>query len=154
MGHRAIRRVGSLTLSTKHLPRDVLEKVLAHDAPFAELYGFVVEEYGEGTATVRLPYNQKLIRPGGTINGPAMFALADFAMYIAVMGAIGPVSLAVTTNMNIDFLRKPADTDLIGEVSLLKLGKRLAVGRVDIHADGEKELCAHVTGTYSIPPRE
>ncbi|MBO6863942.1 MAG: PaaI family thioesterase [Alphaproteobacteria bacterium] len=135
------------------LPREELDRILATEAPFSAHYGFVVEDYSAGTARVRLPYDDRHIRPGGTISGPSMFALADFAMYIAVMGAIGPQALAVTTNMSIDFLRKPADADLIAEVQLLKLGKRLAVGRIDIRAEGDRDLCAHVTGTYSIPPR-
>lgn len=135
------------------LPREELDRILATDAPFSEHYGFIVEDYSAGTARVRLPYDVRHIRPGGTISGPSMFALADFAMYVAVLGAIGPEAMTVTTNMTIDFLRKPADTDLIAEVQLLKLGKRLAVGRIDIRAEGEADLCAHVTGTYSIPPR-
>ncbi|MDW3207275.1 MAG: PaaI family thioesterase [Alphaproteobacteria bacterium] len=140
-------------MPSEMLPRAELDRILATEAPFSEHYGFVVEDYSAGTARVRLPYDDRHIRPGGTISGPSMFALADFAMYIAVMGAIGPQALAVTTNMSIDFLRKPAEADLIAEVELLKLGKRLAVGRIDIRAEGDSELCAHVTGTYSIPPR-
>ena len=81
-----------------------------------------------------------------------MMALADFAMYVAVLASIGPVPLAVTTNLNINFLRKPAPRDLIGGGRLLKLGKRLAVGEVTIRSDGEEEPVAHVTSTYSIPP--
>ncbi|MDF1750296.1 MAG: PaaI family thioesterase [Alphaproteobacteria bacterium] len=135
------------------LSRAELDHILNTDAPFSVHYGFVVEDFGSGSATIRLPYDARHTRPGGTISGPAMFALADFGMYIAVMGAIGPVALAVTTNMTIDFLRKPADRDLIADVSLIKQGKRLMVGRVEIHADGEDDLCAHVTGTYSVPPQ-
>lgn len=135
------------------LTKSELSQILSKDAPFTEHYGFRVESFGDGKALVRLPYHEKHIRPGGTICGPAMFALADFGLYVAVMGAVGPVPLAVTTNMTIDFLRKPSETDLLGAVSLIKLGKRLAVGRVDLYADGDTELCAHVTGTYSIPPR-
>lgn len=135
------------------LPREELDRILNTDAPFSAHYGFVVEDYDAGTARVRLPYDDKHIRPGGTISGPTMFALADFSMYIAVMGAIGPKALAVTTNMSIDFLRKPAEADLICEVRLIKLGKRLAVGQIEIRAEGDADMCAHVTGTYSIPPR-
>ena len=135
------------------LSRAELDHILNTDAPFSAHYGFVVEDFGSGTATIRLPYDACHTRPGGTISGPAMFALADFGMYIAVMGAIGPVALAVTTNMTIDFLRKPADRDLIADVSLIKQGKRLMVGRVEIRADGEDDLCAPVTGTYSVPPQ-
>ena len=83
-----------------------------------------------------------------------MMALADFAMYVAVLAAIGPVPLAVTINLNINFLRKPAQRDLTAEARLLKLGKRLAVGEVTIRSDGEEEPVAHVTSTYSIPPRQ
>ena len=80
-------------------------------------------------------------------------ALADFAMYVAILAAIGPVALAVTTNLNINFLRKPAQAGLVADVRLLKLGKRLAVGEVLIYSEGEDEPVAHVTSTYSIPPR-
>jgi uncharacterized protein (TIGR00369 family) len=83
-----------------------------------------------------------------------MMALADFAMYVAVLAAIGPVPLAVTINLNINFLRRPAARDLIAEARLLKLGKRLATGEVIICSHGETEPVAHVTSTYSIPPEE
>jgi len=99
------------------------------------------------------------IRPGGTISGPTitisgptMMALADFAMYVAVLATIGPVPLALTINLNINFLRKAAPRDLVAEARLLKLGKRLAMGEVTICSDGEAEPVAHVTSTYSIPP--
>ena len=80
-----------------------------------------------------------------------MMALADFAMYVAVLAAIGPVPLAVTINLNINFLRKAAPRDLVAEARLLRIGKRLATGDVTICSDGEKEPVAHVTSTYSIP---
>ena len=80
---------------------------------------------------MRQAYQAQFIRPGGTISGPTMMALADFAMYVGVLASIGPVPLAVTINLNINFLRKPAARDLIAECRLLKLGKRLAVGRGD-----------------------
>jgi acyl-coenzyme A thioesterase PaaI-like protein len=73
-------------------------------------------------------------------------------MYVAVLAAIGPVPLAVTINLNINFLRKPAQRDLVAQAALLKLGKRLATGEVTIRSDGEEEPVAHVTATYSIPP--
>lgn len=112
-----------------------------------------VEELGRGQVVVRLPYSPALIRPGGTISGPAIMTLTDYALYIAVLSAIGLVELAVTTNLNINFLRKPDNTDLLAEARLIKLGRRLAVGEVWIHADGKDEsLVAHATGTYSIPP--
>jgi uncharacterized protein (TIGR00369 family) len=114
---------------------------------------FRVEEVGHGTARLRMAYDARNVRPGGTLSGPSMFTLADLAFYVAVLGAIGPVGLAVTTNLNINFLRKPAPRDLIASCRLLKIGKRLAVGEATLLSDGEDEPVAHATGTYSIPPR-
>jgi uncharacterized protein (TIGR00369 family) len=112
---------------------------------------YKIEETRHGFARVRMWFGYHLLRPGGTISGPAMFALADMAMYAAVLASIGPVALAVTTNLNINFLRKPGQRDMLGEARLLKLGKRLAVGDIALHSDGEAELLAHATGTYSLP---
>ena len=80
-----------------------------------------------------------------------MMELADFAMYVALLASIGWVPLAVTTNLNINFLRKPTQHDLLAVVRLIKLGKRLAVGDICIKSEGEKEPVAHATATYSIP---
>jgi uncharacterized protein (TIGR00369 family) len=112
---------------------------------------YKVEETRHGFARVRMCFGDHLLRPGGTISGPSMFALADMAMYAAVLASIGPLALAVTTNLNINFLRKPGQRDMLGEARLLKLGKRLAVGDIALHSDGETELVAHATATYSLP---
>ncbi len=106
-----------------------------------------------GFAEMRLDYAARFLRPGGTISGPSMFALADLAMYAAVLSAIGPVGLAVTTNLNINFLRRPGPTAMIARARLLKLGSRLAVGDIALYSEGEAEMAAHATSTYSIPPR-
>src|SRR5262252_6705371 len=111
--------------------------------------GVSIEEIWHGGAQVRQAYREDFIRPGGTISGPTMMALADFAMYVAVLGAIGPVPLAVTTNLSINFLRKPGPADLLAEAKLMKLGKRLAVGEVAIRSADSVELVAHATSTYS-----
>ncbi|MFW2077267.1 PaaI family thioesterase [Acinetobacter sp. ULE_I010] len=95
------------------------------------------------------------LRPGGTISGPTMMALADFALYVAIMGEIGLIGLAVTTNMNINFLRKPSGgVDIRGVCKLMKVGKALVVGEVFIYSIDNDEPVAHVTGTYSIPPQK
>jgi uncharacterized protein (TIGR00369 family) len=114
--------------------------------------GLAIEAVWERGCRVRQAFRQRSVRPGGTISGPTMMALADFAMYVAVLAAIGPVPLAVTINLNINFLRKAAPRDLLAEARLLKLGKRLATGEVSICSQGETEPVAHVTSTYSIPP--
>jgi uncharacterized protein (TIGR00369 family) len=116
--------------------------------------GLAIEAVWERGCRVRQAFRQRSVRPGGTISGPTMMALADFAMYVAVLAAIGPVPLAVTINLNINFLRKAAPRDLLAQARLLKLGKRLATGEVTICSQGETEPVAHVTSTYSIPPGE
>src|SRR5215470_20238194 len=132
-----------------------LERFLAAEFPqvFKPESGLTIEAVWDGGCRVRQAFNELSIRPGGTISGPTMMALADFAMYVAVLAAIGPVALAVTVNLNINFLRKPAQRDLTAEARLLKLGKRLATGEVTIRSDDEDDPVAHVTATYSIPPR-
>jgi uncharacterized protein (TIGR00369 family) len=112
---------------------------------------YKVEETRHLFARVRMCFGDHLLRPGGTISGPAMFSLADVAMYAAVLASIGPMAHAVTTNLTINFLRKPGQRDMIGEARILKLGKRLAVGEIALHSDGEAELAAHATSTYSLP---
>ncbi len=114
---------------------------------------YAIEEVGPMSATVRLKYHPDHLRPGGTISGPSMFALCDLALYVAILHEIGPVKLAVTTNVTINFLRKPEPGDLLGKAKLMKLGKRLAVGEVVLHSPGQVEMVAHATGTYSIPAR-
>lgn len=110
-----------------------------------------VEETAAGFSRVKMLYGDHLLRPGGTISGPSMFALADLAMYAAVLASIGPVEHAVTTNLNINFLRRPGQRDMIGEAWLLKLGKRLAVGEITLFSVSEADLAAHATATYSLP---
>lgn len=105
-------------------------------------------------ARVRMPFHRSNLRPGNTISGPSLMTLADTAMYCAVLTSIGPVMMAVTTTLNINFMRKPAAGDIIAECRLLKLGNRLAVGEVEMVAEGEDEMCAHATCTYSIPPHD
>ena len=112
---------------------------------------FVIEAVGSMSARLRLLCREDHLRPGGTISGPTIFALADVALYVAILAQLGKVKLAVTTNLNINFLRKPEPRDLIGEARLLKLGKRLAVGEVTMNSVGAPDIVAHATGTYSIP---
>ena len=127
-------------------------------AEFSQHYnaasGLSILGVGHGHCRVRQDYREAFVRPGGTLSGPTMMALADFAMYVGVLATIGPVPLAVTINLNINFLRRPAQRALIAETRLLKVGRRLAVGEVTICSEGEAEPVAHVTSTYSIPPRE
>lgn len=114
---------------------------------------YSVDSISEGVAVVRLSATEMHLRPGGTVSGPAMMALADLAAYVAILAHIGPVALAVTTNLNINFLRKPEPGDLLCTCRILKLGKRLAVVDCAIAGEGEEDYVAHATATYSVPPR-
>ena len=112
-----------------------------------------IEHVAPGESVLRQPIDTKHLRPGGTVSGPTMMSLADCAAYVAILGKIGEVALAVTTSLNINFLRKPvADRDLIARCDLLKAGKRLVVCEIHVYSDGLEEPVAHVTATYSIPP--
>src|SRR5262245_22536456 len=131
-----------------------LERFLHAEFPqvFHAESGLSIEAVGQRGCRVRQAFHEFWLRPGGIISGPTMMALADFAMYVAVLATIGPVPLAVTINLNINFLRKAGPRDLVAEARLLKLGKRIATGEVTIYSDGDRETVAHVTSTYSIPP--
>ena len=114
--------------------------------------GLLVDAWAPGEVRLVMPIDDRHGRPGGTVSGPTLFALADLAMYGAVLSRIGRVELAVTISMTINFLRRPALTDLAAEARLLKLGKRLAYGEIHLFSIGTPEPIAHATGTYSIPP--
>ncbi|MDP1917076.1 MAG: PaaI family thioesterase [Myxococcales bacterium] len=103
-------------------------------------------------AELLLEYRPHQLRPGGTLSGPTMMALADTAMYALVLSAIGEVPLAVTTNLSINFLRRPKPEDLIADATMLKLGRSLAVGEVSLRPASSNEPCAHAVVTYALPP--
>ena len=122
---------------------------LASDYPYTNC---TVEAVGDKSATVKLQVGANDLRPGGTVSGPVLMTVADVALYVAILGEIGIVPLAVTTSLSINFMRKPmADRDIIGVCHLMKMGKSLAVGEVFLYSEGIEKPVAHVVGTYSIP---
>lgn len=134
------------------LSREELSEFL--DEVFPQVWDqFEIEDLTETTVRVRLRVDDQHLRPGGTVSGPSMFALADVAIYALVLARIGRQALAVTTNCSIDFMRKPAaNTDLVAECRLLKLGQALAVGDVLMMSVGSEKPVARASLTYSIPP--
>lgn len=112
-----------------------------------------IEAVETNYARIRLPIAEKHLRPGGTVSGPTLFAAADLAFYVAVLGMIGREALTVTTHLGINFMRKPAPSDLIAEARILKLGRSLAVGDATVFSDGQAEPVAHASVTYAIPPK-
>src|SRR5271156_1593501 len=132
-----------------------LEKFLHDEFPQVFKGGDITIESADGTSCLlRRRFSETMLRPGGTVSGPTLMALADCAMYVVLLSAIGPVGLAVTTNLNINFLRKGASgQDVLAQARLLKLGKRLAVGEVGLFSGDLSDPVAHVTATYSIPTK-
>ena len=128
----------------------------------ADLARFLADQFPQSTcsiesldpmgATLRHRVGVDELRPGGTVSGPVMMFTADVALYVAILGEIGIVPLAVTTSLSFNFLRKPAGgRDIIGVCKLLKLGKTLAIGEVNLYSEGQAEPVAHAVGTYAIP---
>lgn len=131
-----------------------MQEITESQLPWAVDMGLQVESIERGAARVRLPYKDAFLRPGGTVAGPLLMGMADFAMYVAVLSAIGRVELAVTTNLTCNFLRRPKPADVLGDARMIKVGKRLAYGEVSLFSEGNEAAgpVAHVTATYSIPP--
>ncbi len=129
---------------------DKFNEIIKIELPSAAEVGIYLRTIDEGKAELVLPYNEISLRPGGTIAGPFMMMLADVCMFAVVLSMLGEIKLAVTTSLNINFLRKPSECDLIARGNIIKMGKRLAVVEVSIYS--EEEIVAHATGTYSIPP--
>jgi uncharacterized protein (TIGR00369 family) len=134
------------------ITKQELERLLGLEFPEIFEHGdYAITDIWHGGARVSQTFRPTLLRPGGTVSGAALMTLADLTMYVAVLASIGWVPLAVTTNMHVNFLRKPAPRGLEAECRLLKLGKRLAVGEILMRSEGEEEIVAHATSTYSIP---
>jgi uncharacterized protein (TIGR00369 family) len=122
---------------------------------FPQVFGpktpFSVEETGSGKAVLKLNPDDSHLRPGGTVSGPTLFALADLTAFTVIIAHIGPVALAVTSSMNINFLRKPSPSPILGEGRILRLGKRNAVCEVWMRQASDGAMVAHATGTFAIP---
>jgi uncharacterized protein (TIGR00369 family) len=137
------------------LAADELTRLLSAEFPqvWSSLSGLSIEEVWSGGCRLRQAFREQSLRPGATISGATIMALGDYAVYVAVLATIGWEPLAVTTSLNVNFLRKPERKDLLADCDLIKVGKRLVVGEVMIREAGEDELIAHLTSTYSVPPR-
>ncbi len=123
---------------------------LAREMPHSKC---IVDAVGNASATVKHPVGPEELRPGGTVAGAVLMAVADVALYVAVLGEIGIVPLAVTTSLSINFLRRPSSgSSIVAVCKLIKLGRTLAVGEVALYSEGAPDMVAHVVGTYSIPP--
>ncbi|HYV87648.1 MAG TPA: PaaI family thioesterase [Candidatus Polarisedimenticolia bacterium] len=134
-----------------HITVAAFEALLGESLPMMADWDVRVESIGHGSATLSIPGSPRFLRPGDTVSGPVMMGLADVALYAALLGAIGPVPLAVTSNLTINFLRKPGAGGIRAEATILKLGRRLATGEVRIYGGDSAEMAAHVISSYAIP---
>jgi uncharacterized protein (TIGR00369 family) len=134
------------------LTAEQVQDLIRAGVPMAEDIDLRIERLTADCAVARVPFQARLVRPGGTLSGPTLMALADAAMYAVVLGALGRVEMAVTSNLNINFLARPAPVDLLAEARILRLSKRQAVCEVALYSAGDEDvLVAHVTGTYALP---
>ncbi len=130
---------------------DQVQALIRTGVPMAEDIALCIDHLDAQKVVARVPFQGRLVRPGGTVSGPTIMALADAAMYAAVLGRLGRVEMAVTSNLNINFLAKPKPVDLLAEARILRLSRRQAVCEVELFSVGADELVAHVTGTYALP---
>jgi uncharacterized protein (TIGR00369 family) len=129
-----------------------LDRLMAAEFPQSQALGYRIERVAADAVDLRLPMDDRHLRPGGTVSGPTLFTLADMAMYLHLLSRLGPVALAVTTDVTLHFLRRPKPRDVLARAEMLKLGRRLAVGQVLLRSDGDAAPIAHAVLTYSIPP--
>ena len=133
------------------LTPEQVQAVIRQGLPQAEQQGLVVEPGPGTTIRVRQPFDETLIRPGGTLSGPAMMGLADAAMYAAILARLGRIEMAVTQNLNINFLSRPEPGELYADAEIIRLGRRSAVLEVRVFGEHQQDMVAHVTGTYALP---
>jgi uncharacterized protein (TIGR00369 family) len=142
-----------LSLGASAITAEEFLAVLRANMPETHELDLRIEKLVRGEVKVRLAHDDRRLRPGGTISGPTLVMLADLALYAMTMSLVGREPLAVTTDMTIHFLRKPAPAALVCTATVLKSGKRLVVGAAELMTEGESDPVAHVVGTYSVPPR-
>lgn len=134
------------------LTAEQVQALIRAGVPMAEDIDLRIDYLDTERAVARVPFHGKLVRPGGTLSGPTIMSLADAAMYAVVLGRLGRVEMAVTSNLNINFLARPKPVDLLAEARILRLSRRQAVCEVQLYSSGaEGDLVAHVTGTYALP---
>lgn len=128
-----------------------IQQIIRQGLPAAEETDLRIEAVTEDHVVARYPFRPVTLRPGGTLSGPTMMGLADAAMYAAIMARLGRVEMAVTSNLNINFLSKPGQADLVAHARVLRMGKRLAFLEVELYSEGATDMVAHVTGSYALP---
>lgn len=139
-------------MGQEKLTAEALERFAREQCPFIELFGIRCEELGSGTAVVRLPYDERWLRPGGYIFGGMLMTLADMAIYYAIMSVVGLKPMTVTNELKINFLRPAVGGDVLARAEVLKAGRRIVYGEIRLYmAENPKKLIAHATSSYIQP---
>lgn len=141
----------SETTDAKIYPEEFLD-IVRDSIPYVGQLGLTVEAWEAGHVQLRLPRSDAILRPGGTICGPALMGLADVTLYGVIMSLLGRIELAVTTDLSFHFLSKPEPADVLAEGRILRLGRRLAFGEIAMTSDGKPRPICHAVGSYAIPP--
>lgn len=141
-------------VSGARITTDEFRQLAWAGVPFVAGLDWRIERFEAGEVEVRLPFQEILLRPGGTICGPALMALADVTFYGLVLSMVGRLELALTTDLSFHFLARPGPADVVAAGRLLKLGRRLAIGEVLMRSDGDERLVCHAVGTYALPPEQ
>lgn len=131
-----------------------IQHIIRTGVPAADEIDLRIDRVDADHVVARYPFRASMVRPGGTVSGPTLMGLADAAMYAAIMARLGRVEMAVTSNLNINFLSRPGQADLLAHARVLRLGSRLAFLEVEIYSEGGGDMVAHVTGSYALPARK
>ncbi len=127
-----------------------IERIMRAGVPLTADWGVTVLAAAEGVALLRMPYAEKLLRPGGVISGPALMGLADAAMWCALLSLTEGRDESLTSNLSITFLRRVPPRPVLAEARVHKRGRTLAYGDVTLRAEGGDEALAHVTTTWAV----
>lgn len=133
------------------LDADGVNALMDRAFPGADPTMWRVTEVGPGRVHVVRPYAPFMLRPGELVSGPNLMALADTAAYALVLAHVGDQLMAVTSQLNINFLRGAKPGDIHAEAELLRLGRRNAVCDVRLWTESRDRLAAHATVTYALP---
>ena len=129
------------------------ERIVKETIPLSDIFPWTVASVSHGHCVLRMPFDARHVRAGGTVSGPALMTLADTALYLVTLSVVGPEPLAVTSDLAIRFLKRPSPAPVLAEARVLRAGKRLVVSEVTMFSEGDDEPIAHVTGTYALPVR-
>lgn len=135
-----------------HITVEQFNALMRAEIPLSTFLGIAALEVGAGSAVLRLPFTPAALRPGGVQSGPALMALADLAMYAAVMGLYGNEPRALSSDLSMNFLRRAPSQTLLGRCTVLGLDAKRALAKTEIVPEsGDGRMVCLVTANYALP---